>query len=185
VAFHPDGEPLGWKVRDLSEEFRKIKSAPEGKGRDPNEWRSIASRRCDQLMYDTAYAWAVELGGQGVSDPGAGVRDSRMADRRRAVPGVLGGVQGESRVWTGRGAGGRAKQLGNQRDVQTVGGSGLRHVSRWYSRKHLKGRTSATSGQGTTGRRWAGWSDRTTSKNAVSGGEAREEREREARSRDA
>lgn len=62
VAFHPDGELLGWKVRDLSEEFRKIKSAPEGKGRDPNEWRSIASRRCDQLMYDTAYAWAVELG---------------------------------------------------------------------------------------------------------------------------
>jgi hypothetical protein len=63
VAFHPNGEPLGWKVRDLSEEFTKIKSAPDAQERDPSgRSRSKGSIGCDQLLYDTAYAWADELG---------------------------------------------------------------------------------------------------------------------------
>jgi hypothetical protein len=62
VSFHPNGEPLGWKVRDLSEEFIKIKSAPDAKEWDEQSTSSKGSKRCDQLLTDTAYAWANELG---------------------------------------------------------------------------------------------------------------------------
>jgi len=61
AAFHPNGEPLGWQVRELSAEFEKIKSAPDAKERH-RSGSSKGSLRCDQLLYDTAYAWAEELG---------------------------------------------------------------------------------------------------------------------------
>jgi hypothetical protein len=61
AAFHPNGEPLGWQVRDLSAEFEKINSAPDAKERH-KFGGSNGGRRCDQLLYDTAYTWADELG---------------------------------------------------------------------------------------------------------------------------
>ncbi len=61
AAFHPNGEPLGYKVRDLTSEFEQIKLAPDAKARH-SSGGSNGGVRCDQLLYDTAYAWADELG---------------------------------------------------------------------------------------------------------------------------
>ncbi len=61
VAFHPNGEPLGWKVRDLTAQFEQIMSAPDANER--HQWGgSNGSERCGHLLSDTAYAWADELG---------------------------------------------------------------------------------------------------------------------------
>jgi hypothetical protein len=62
VAFHPDGEFLGYQVRDLKEQFAILKSAPDAKEYDQQRSQSKGSARCDQLMYDTSYEWAAELG---------------------------------------------------------------------------------------------------------------------------
>ncbi len=61
IAFHPDGQPLGWKVKDVSKEIDKIFAAPDAKEKD-KFWGSRANVRCAELMNDTVNQWVDELG---------------------------------------------------------------------------------------------------------------------------